>query len=122
MRWLIKHGCNVTKLYGMIPAKPGRIFKDFMDWVSDERWKGDVDEKYAIIAEGAKTVGNSAFGRTGMNKNKYKKVKFWDEIQFNRSKNNYFFYDAEEYNGIYEVIKKPKTVKQNMPIQIAFSV
>src|SRR5271165_4369465 len=53
---------------------------------------------------------------------KHKKVKFCDEIQFNRAKNNYFFYDAEEYNDLYEVIKKPKTVKQNMPIHIAFSV
>jgi hypothetical protein len=122
LRWLIQHGCEITKLYGVIQAKPGRVFKDFMDWVSDERRKGDVDEKYAIIADGAKTVGNSAFGRTGMDKNKHKKVKFCNEIQFNRAKNNYFFYDAEEYNGIYEVIKKPKTVKQNMPIQIAFSV
>ena len=122
LRWLIKHGCNVTKLYGVIPAKPGRIFKDFMDWVSDERRKGDVDIKYFVIGEGSKIVGNSAFGRTGMDKNKHKKVKYCDEIQFNRAKNNYFFYDAEECNGIYEVIKRPKTVKQNMPIQIAFSV
>ena len=29
---------------------------------------GDKDPKYAIIAEMWKLVGNSAFGRTGMNK------------------------------------------------------
>ena len=57
-----------------------------------------------------------------MNKNKFKKVKFCDEKQFNRAKNSYFFCDAEEYNGVYEVSKRPKIVKQNMPIQVAFSV
>ena len=122
LRWLINHGCVVTKLHGVIEAKRGRIFKGFMDWVTNERRKGDVDLMYAIIAECAKLVGNSAFGRTGMDKNKHKKVKFCNEIQFNRAKNGYFYFDAEEYDGVYEVVKKSKTVYQNMPIQIACSV
>ncbi|ULU08451.1 hypothetical protein L3Y34_019562 [Caenorhabditis briggsae] len=88
----------------------------------DERRKGDIDSKYAIISEGAKLVGNSAFGRTGMDKNKHKKVSFCDEVQFNRAKNDYFYYDAEEYNGVYEVTKRSRKVKQNMPLQIACSV
>jgi len=57
-----------------------------------------------------------------MNKNKHKKVKFCDEVQFNRAKNSYFYYDAEEYDRVYEVVKRSKTVLQNMPIQIACSV
>lgn len=124
LRWMLEDGCVVTKLHGVIEAKRGRVFKDFMNWVSDERRKGDVDQKYAIISEGAKLVGNSAFGVTGMDKNKHRKVKMCDEIQFNRAKNDYFYYDAEEYdvseNGlsgkVYEVVKKSKKVKQNMPI------
>lgn len=122
VKWLIEHGCIVTKLYGVIEAKRRRIFKGFMEWVTNERRKGDVDIKYAIIADAAKIVGNSAFGRTAMDKNKHKKVKFCNEVQFNRAKNSYFYYDAEEYNGAYIVYKRPKKVKQNMPIQIAWSV
>ena len=57
-----------------------------------------------------------------MNKNKFSKVRFCDEKQFNRAKNNYFFTDAEEYNGVYEVSSRALIVKQNMPIQVAFSV
>ena len=86
LKWLVEHGCQVTKLYGVIPAIPRKIFKGFMDWVSEERRKGDVDTKYSIIAEGAKTVGNSAFGRTIMNKNKHKKTQFCDEKKFNKLK------------------------------------
>ena len=90
-----------------------------MDWVTDERRKGDRDTKYAIIGEGAKIIGNAGFGRTGLNKNKFKKVKYCTEVQFNTAKNSYFYYGAKEYNGVYEVTSLPKTVKQNMPIQIA---
>src|SRR5271165_5108450 len=115
-------GAVITKIYGVIPVEGGKPFKEFADWVSDERRKGDRDTKYEIIAEAAKTVGNSAYGRTSMNKNKFYKVRFCDEKQFYRAKNSYFFTDAEEYDGIYEVSSRARTVKQNMPIQVAFSV
>ena len=122
LKWLIEKGVQVTNLYGVIPAQRSRPFKDFVSWVSDERRKGDIDITYAIIGEAAKLVGNSAYGRTGMNKNNFQKVRFCNEKQFNRAKNNYFFNDAEEYDGVYEVASRPRTVKQNMPIQIAFNV
>ena len=122
LKWLISHGCQVTKIYGVIPAIPRQIFKGFMDWVSDERRKGDVDTKYEIISETTKTVGNSAFGRTIMNKNKHKKTQFCDEKKFNKLKCKPTFYDAVEYDNLYEVTQKKKTIKQNMPIQIGCTV
>jgi hypothetical protein len=122
LKWLVEHGCIVTKLYGVIPAIPRKIFKGFVDWVSDERRKGDEDTKYSIVADCAKTVGNSAFGRTIMNKNKHKKTQFCDEKKFNKLKCKPTFYDATEYNGVYEVIQKKKKIKQNMALQIGCSV
>jgi len=122
VKWLIEKGAIVTKLYGVIPAQRGKPFKQFADWVSDERRKGDRDTRYTIIADAAKAVGNSAYGRTGMNKNNFKKVRFCNEKQFNRAKNSYFFCDAEEYDGVYEVSSRSRTVQQNMPIHVAFSV
>jgi hypothetical protein len=122
LKWLIEKGVKVMKLYGLVPAQRSKPFKDFVAWVSDERRKGDIDTMYTIIGEAAKLVGNSAYGRTGMNKNNFQNVRFCDEKQFNRAKNNYFFNDAEEYDGVYEVASRPRTVKQNMPIQIAFNV
>ena len=122
LKWLVEKGAVITKVYGIIPAIRGRPFKWFMDWVSDERRKGDTDTKHAIIAEAAKLIGNSSYGRTGMNKNKFSKIRFCDEKQFNRAKNNYFYQDAEEYDGVYEVKSKPRTITQNMPIQVAFNV
>ena len=60
LKWLLEKGAIITKLYGVIPAQRGKPFKDFVEWVSDERRKGDRDTRYAVIAEAAKTVGNSA--------------------------------------------------------------
>ena len=126
LKWLIERGCVITKLHGVIEAKRGRIFKKWLEWVADERRKGDKDTRYAIISDTVKTVANSAFGQTAMDKSKHKRIKFCDEIQFNRAKNNHFYYDAEAYTvdgtTIYEVIKKPKTVSQTMPIHVASSI
>ena len=122
LSWLLQHGCVVTKVYGVIPAIPRRCFEGFMEWVSDERRKGDIDTKYAIIAEGCKTVGNSGFGRTVMDKNKHKNIRYCNERDFNICKNRWTFCDAEEYNGTYEVVLKKKSICQNMPLQIGCSV
>jgi hypothetical protein len=71
LKWLVSKGLVVTKIYGCTEAKAGYPFKKFMEKVSDERRKGDLHSDYKIIAEMWKLVGNSAFGRTGMNKNKF---------------------------------------------------
>ena len=102
------------KIYGVIPAQPGKPFKEFVEFVSDERRKGDRDDCYVIIAESAKLVGNSAYGRTAMYKSKFRNVKFVNEKQFNRAKNSYFFYDADQHGDSYEVSSNPRTVKQNI--------
>jgi len=50
LKWLVDHGCVITKICGVIEAIPRKIFSGFMNWVSDERRKGDIDLKYMIIA------------------------------------------------------------------------
>jgi len=122
LKWLVEHGCLITKVHGVIEAIPRKIFAGFMDWVSNERRKGDIDQKYAIIAEYCKTIGNSSFGRTVMDKTKHKDVKYGDEIKFNISKNKWTFYNYDKYDNVYEIILNKKCIKQNMPLQIGCSV
>jgi len=93
-----------------------------MDWISNERRKGDIDKKYAIIAECCETIGNSSFGRTVMDKTKHKDAKYGDEIKFNKSKNKWTFYNSDKYDNVYEIILNKKCIKQNMPLQIGCSV
>jgi len=126
LRWLIYKGCVVTKLHSVIPATPRRCFEGFMDWVSNERRKDDQDIKYAIIAEGAKIVGNAAFSHTIMNKSKHKKTILCDENKFNVNKNLPRYYDGNEFtNGdlkLYEATLTKKSQKQNIPLMIGCSV
>jgi len=116
------HGCVITKLHGVIKAVPLKIFKGFMNWVSDERRKGDIDNKYAIIAECCKTIGISSFGRTVMDKNKHKNVKYGNEAKYSRCKNKWNFHDAYKYDDVYEIILTTKSIRQNMPLKIGCSV
>jgi len=36
LKWLVDHGCVLTKIYGVIEAIPQKIFAGFMEWVSNE--------------------------------------------------------------------------------------
>jgi len=104
LKWLVDHGCIITKIYGVIKAIPRKIFSEFMQWVSDERRKGDIDKKYMITAECCKTIGNSSFGRTIMDKSKHKNVKYANETKFDQYTNKWTFHDLDKFNDVYEII------------------
>jgi len=111
LKWLVEHGCIITKIYGVIEAIPRKIFANFMNWVSDERRKGVIDQKYAIIAECCKTIGNSSFGRTIMDKNKHKDIKYGDETKFNKCKIKFTFYNSDKYENVYEIVLNKESIK-----------
>lgn len=122
LKWLLSKGLKVSKIHGYIKAKRGKIFEKFVQVVSDFRRKGDVDKKFAIIAEMWKLVGNSAFGRTGMNKNKFYKTVYGDEHVYNKEVARQYFRDANEYGDVYEITKDKRKTMQNIPIQVACSI
>jgi hypothetical protein len=93
-----------------------------MDKVSDERRKGDINPDYSIIAEMWKLVGNSAFGRTGMNKSKFSKTLYGDEKKYFKEIGSMFFKDANQYGDLFEITKNKRNTHQDMPIQIACSI
>ena len=122
LRWLIKQGLIVSKIHGYIKCQFANVFKDFVDWVSDARRKGDIDPDYEIIATMCKNVGNSAFGRTGMNKSKFNKTSYGDETKYDKTVCSMLFKDANQYGDIYEITAKKRITRQNIPIQIACSI
>ena len=123
LKWLVSKGLIITKIYGFIKTKKGKIFEGFVKKVSDERRKGDVDTDYAIIAEMWKLIGNSAFGRSGMNKNRFTKTQFVNQDKFDKLSKKTLCVEGNDLgNGLFEVISKPKSVRQNIPIQVACSI
>ena len=122
LKWLISKGLKVTKIYGYIKAQRGKVFKEFTEQVSNFRRLGDKDPKFGIIAEMWKLVGNSAFGRTGMNKNKFYNTIFGDENKYDKEVSSFLFRDANQFGEVFEITKDKMKTRQNIPIQVACSI
>ncbi|GMF09065.1 unnamed protein product [Phytophthora lilii] len=76
LKWYLSHGMEITKTYCFVKASSHKAFAPFMEAVSNARREGDVDKSKAMIAEMMKLVGNSAFGRSGMDMSKHKEIKY----------------------------------------------
>jgi len=63
-----------------------------------------------------------SFGRTVMDKNKHKNIKYGNEAKYNECKNKWNFHDADKYDDVYEIMISKKSVRQNMSLQIGYSV
>ena len=132
LKWYISHGLIVTKTYSFIKAKSHKPFQSFTDKVSNARRKGDADEaamkakgiKFkSVQAETMKLIGNSAFGRSGMDKSKHKQVKyksFDDDIDSIIESNQ--FYDLEELDGSIEITQLKRSIKLNNPIHLSIAI
>src|SRR5277367_6534394 len=118
LKWYLEHGLIITRIYGVIPAVKAKIYEEFVDWVTKSRRLGDIKPEFSVKAENCKNIGNSGYGNTLMDKTKHKNCKYVNEIQFNKLKNDYCFYDAEEYGDKFEVIMTKKSIKQDIAIQV----
>ena len=76
LRWYLKHGMVVTKIYQVVQFQAQRCFKDFVQEVSDARRQGDVNPDTAIIAETMRVVGNSGYGSLIMDKSKHRNIQY----------------------------------------------
>ncbi|KAG3117010.1 hypothetical protein PI125_g4145 [Phytophthora idaei] len=74
LKWYLSHGMEITQTYSFIKASSHKAFAPFMEAVSSARREGDADKSKAMIAEMMKLVGNSAFGRSGMDMSKHKEI------------------------------------------------
>ncbi len=71
LKWYIQQGLKLTKFYCAIKYTPEKSFQQFADEVSDAWRAGDVDDSKKLIADTMKLFGNSAYGKTVTNKEKF---------------------------------------------------
>lgn len=123
LKWYLAHGMVITNSYSFIKAASHRPFQKFMDKVSDARRKGDSNKDQSMIAEMMKLIGNSAFGRSGMDKSKHKETKYEtcdksiaSMVEMNR------FFDVEELGDSFEITLKKKSMKLNNPIHLSIAI
>ena len=128
LKWYLEKGLIVTKVHNYTTARPNKLFKKFMDWVSDERRKGDLEPRYAPKADEAKTIGNAGFGTTGMNKNRHEKVAYCGSVEAAITKQSYWMWKDTNVlvdgkgSNLFEIRSIKKFVKQDQPQHVASAV
>ncbi|KAG3148564.1 hypothetical protein PC128_g23561 [Phytophthora cactorum] len=123
LKWYIAHGMEITKTYSFIKASSHKAFAPFMEAVSNARREGDADKSKAMIAEMMKLVGNSAFGRSGMDMSKHKEIKYESGDKAIKNKTEHFtFHGLEELNGACEITMKKRRLKNKNPIHLSIAI
>ncbi|KAG2770224.1 hypothetical protein Pcac1_g18744 [Phytophthora cactorum] len=76
-----------------------------------------------MIAEMMKLVGNSAFGRSGMDMSKHKEVKYESNDKAIKSKIEHFtFHGLEELNDSCEITMKKRRLNNKNPIHLSIAI
>ena len=123
LKWYLEHGLIVTKVQLVVEYLPKRSFAGFADEVTAARRRGDVNENEKILSDCYKLMGNATYGKTICNKEKHTAVRYTDSRKFELLANSWRFKKASELTSdLFEVELQPKTVKNNLPIQIGFMV
>ncbi|EGZ30784.1 hypothetical protein PHYSODRAFT_473214 [Phytophthora sojae] len=142
LKWYLSHGMEITKTYSFIKASSHTAFAPFMEAVSNARREGDegtsgaqslgvsdskqqldADKSKSMIAEMMKLVGNSAFGRSGMDMSKHKEVKYESDQKAIEAKIEHFtFHGLEELNDACEITMKKRRIKNKNPIHLSIAI
>ena len=67
LQWYIEHGPTITKIYQAIQFHPAPVFKSCGESVTMARRHDDVDPDICLLANNAKLVGKSMYGKTIIN-------------------------------------------------------
>ena len=123
IKWCLEHGLVVTKCYQFLCYKKAQPFKDFLDFVTENRRRGDVDKSLSVIAETSKLIGNSAYGIQLINKSKFQNTLFVDERKVDQKINSPKFrsYDIVD-EKIYEINMAKRKIVHDEPILVGFTV
>ena len=119
LKWYLKHGLLITRIYTIVEYIPNAAFSSFMTEIAQCRLEGDRDKDKALIAEMSKLIGNSSYGRMITNKEKHHDIVYVDESEIGTEIIDNHFYDMTELpDGYYEVEKTKKKINLDLPIHI----
>jgi len=127
LRFLLEHGCKITKVYTVQEYTPKKCFKDLALKLSHERAQGDkvgATSEQKILSLNAKITANSIYGALLMNKDHHEVVRFVENgFSVCRAVNMPTFRNAEHAGKKHtEIICQKPIICQNVPIQISKNV
>ena len=76
LKWYLEHGLTVSRVYQIAQFESIAPFKDFGESVCNARREGDSNPNKAVIADTAKLIGNSLYGKTITNKERHTSIHY----------------------------------------------
>ena len=123
LKFYREHGLVVDHVHQVLQYTPQPCFQPFCDNVIHHRQQADDNPSQAIVGELHKLIGNSAYGRTLMQSEKFTNTSFGNRQKFNRQLRRHVFRDAENItDDLFEISCSKTRVYCDQPIQIGFFV
>ena len=123
LRRYLKHGLEVKKIHQVLEFTPKACFRGFGEAVSEARRQGDVDATKAVLGDTMKLLGNSAYGKTLMNKEKHLDISICDSVKASKLVNSPHFRRLIDLSdNTYEVSSTKKSICIDQPMQIGIFV
>ena len=106
LKWYLQQGLVVDKVYKVIEFERAPILKSFGDSVTEARRGGDTDSSQKLLANTAKLIGNSLYGKTIVDKTKHRKVGYsTDEAKVSQKIASRLFHSLNILDeGVFETI------------------
>ena len=122
-KWYMDKGINIKKIYQFLEFDKSENFSEVVDEIIKFRRLGDIDKKYEMIGGIFKLIGNSIYGKSILNKNNIHKISYcFNENSEKYIRSPYFMNMNEIGNDISEIEMNSRTIKQNIPLVLGFSI
>ena len=95
IRFYVPHGLVVDRVYQVFEWQSGDCFRSFCDTIIAHRQAADFDPSQAVVGEMYKLIGNSAYGRTLMQTEKFQTTRYGDNKVYGKIVRGNAFRDAE---------------------------
>ena len=123
LKWYIHHGLVIDRVHRILEFDRETPFNDVVNEITYNRRKADVDPKYKTLGDSFKLIGNSIFGKSILAKEKLHSHLFCFEDDAERFVRSSRFRNLHEIgHGVCEIEQSRKTINQNMPIILGFSI
>ncbi len=122
-KWYLDKGLIIKKIYQFLEFDKMENFSEVVDEIIKYRRLGDIDKKYEMIGGIFKLIGNSIYGKSILNKNNIHKTSYCFHDNSEKFIRSPHFMNLNEIgNGVSEIEMSSRTIKQNIPLVLGFSI
>ena len=123
LKWYMEHGIYVSKVHSAIEFQYAPIFKEFIDTRTQKRREATLAGNTSEAAL-HKLSGNSAYGCTLLNKEKYVQIAYADvkNLVAHHHRKGPFLRSRMLTTRLAEVDHEPKKVSHDIPTQLGYTI